>query len=498
MAGILGRLWSAIAGGAAPAARRNAGRGARAKYDGASHGRRTASWQRNAFDPNAELHPAALIALRGVARDMVRNNAHAASAAWKLAQYLVGPGISYEVRRNGKIDIELMKLARRHFGSTKCDAEGRNNLYGLQLQAAHTMVISGEVLARRRWRRRSDGLPLPFAIQLLEPDWMNMQLSMPQQNGGMRLQGIELDAIGRRVGYWLWSRHPGSPLPLSLETTMVPAEDMLHCYRMHRPGALHGETWFAPVIQRLKDFGEFEDAQLVRQNIAACFAAFRIGDPDGDPTAAIDSNGQENEEEPNNTTLEPGIIEELPPGTSMEFAEPPGVDGYEPYSRVSLHAIAAGIGIPYEVMTGDLSSVSFISGRLGRLDFKQAVATWHTSTLIPQLCEPIGQWFIDALEMAGIDVAEVEVLWTPPRFPMMSPETEIPANRDAVRSGQATLSGLARERGEDPVLFLEEWKADAEMLDELGLTFDSDPRKVTAVGNAVQLSHDQLHGKGSK
>jgi len=472
--------------------------GARAEYDGASWGRRTESWRRNGRDSNAELHPAAIMALRGIAREITRNNPYAANGAAKLAQYMVGSGIRFHVYRNGVKDKELTAKAREHFESTACDADGRCNLYGLQLLSAQTMVVSGEVLMRRRWRRKRDNLPAPFQMQVLEPDWMQMMTTVPLVGGGVRIQGIEFDAIGRRTGYWLWSRHPGSVLPLGLDIKLCPAEDIAHIYRTHRPGAVHGESWFAPVIVRIKDFGEFEDAQLVRQKIAACFAAFRIGDPDGDPAATRDSNGQPLDNDPSSFAIEPGVIEDLPPGSTVEFAEPPGVGDYEPYSRVSRQAIAVGLGMPYEVLTGDLSNVSFISGRIGRLDFKQAIETWQDTILIPQMCEPAGRWLIDAWEMQGLDVSGVTVRWSPPRFPMMSPETEVPATRDAIRSGQKTVSSAARERGEDPDDFLDEWEADAKELDRRGLIFDSDPRHVTAVGNPVApMSPSEMSKRGN-
>ena len=510
MAGLLSRLWNAAfpmldqPGGVKTPMRGAPRKSAspvywRAEYDGASFGRRTNSWNRNGRDSNAELNPAVIMALRGIARDVVRNNPHAANAASKLAQYMIGGGIRFQVYRNSQQDKDLTARARAHFESTACDAEGRHNLYGLQLQVAHTMVTSGELLVRRRWRRKADRLPLPFQLQVLEPDWMNMLMSEPLPGGGMRIQGVNFDAIGRRTGYWLWSRHPGSVLPLSLETKLVPAEDIAHVYRTHRPGAVHGESWFAPVIARIKDFGEYEDAQLVRQKIAACFAAFRIGDPDGDPPDTLDSNGNSLDIEPNNFALEPGMIEDLPPGSSMEFADPPGVDGYEPYSRVSLQTVAAGLGLPYEVLSGDLSNVSFISGRLGRLDFKQAIESWQNLVLIPQLCEPAGRWLLDAFEMQGIDIEGVTVRWSPARFAMMSPETEIPATRDAIRSGQQTISGAARERGDDPEEFLAELAADFERIHELGLTLDCDPSVVTAVGNPVApMTPNQMSSKGNE
>ena len=113
---------------------------ARAEYDGASYSRRTESWRRNGRDSNAELHPAAILALRGIAREICRNNAYGANTKLKLAQYLVGNGIRFHVYRNGVKDKALTQLARDHFESTACDADGRSNLYGLQLIAAQTCV----------------------------------------------------------------------------------------------------------------------------------------------------------------------------------------------------------------------------------------------------------------------------------------------------------------------------------------------------------------------
>lgn len=468
---------------------------ARNEYEGASYSRRTTGWRRSGRDANAELHPAAMQALRGIARDIVRNNPYGARGEAKLAEYMVGAGITFQIYRNGVVDKPLTKLARAHFDSTACDPAGQLNLYGLQLQAARTLITSGEVILRRRWRRNSDGLPVPFQIQVLEPDYFNTALSGPTQQGGKRVQGIEFDAIGRRVGYWLYSGHPGAVIPSSLETKLIPASEIAHCYRADRPEMVHGATWFAPVIVRIKDFGDYEDAQLVRQKIASCFTVFKVGSPDVEP--AVDSNGDEIDLPPSLTAVEPGIIETLEPGEDVKFADPPGVDGYEPYSRVSLQAISVGLGAPYEIISGDLSNVSFISGRLGRLDFKTSIESWQWTMLLPQLCYPIGQWFLDAVQMAGGDIDGVEVRWTPPSFPMMSPETEIPATRDAIRSGQQTISGAARARGEDPDVFLEEWAADAARLDALGLVFDSDPRRVTAVGNPVApMTPEQMNQRG--
>lgn len=457
----------------------------RAEYDGATFGRRAAGWKRRGTDANAELNPRVQAALRGIAHQMVRNNPYAESGVRGLANYMVGTGITFQIYRDGVVDLELTKLAREHFDTTACDAEGRNNLYGLQLVAARSIVEGGASVARRRWRRARDKLPVPFQIQLLEPDYIDMSKQGPTSDGGHAVFGIQFDVLGKRSGYWLYSGHPGSTQYNALSSKQIDAADIAHVYRVDRPEQQHGATWFAPVILRMNDFGDYEDAQLVRQKIAACYVGFRIGSAEGSEPTEVDSNGAPIEADPLLEQFEPGIIEDAEPGSTFEFSSPPQVEGFGEYSSVSLHGISAGLGVPYEVMTGNMKDVSFISGRLRRLDFRRDVQTWQWQMLIPQLCEPAGRWFLEAAALAGKDVTGCAFKWTPPKFEMMDPATEVPATRDAIRAGLMTISQAAEERGEDPDVFLAQWAADAKKLDALGLIFDSDPRKVTQVGNSV-------------
>lgn len=186
--------------------------------------------------------------------------------------------------------------------------------------------------------------------------------------------------------------------------------------------------------------------------------------------------------------IEPGTFQYGRPGEEVTFSSPPGVDGYADYTKVSLRAIAAGLGVPYEALTGDLSNVNFSSGRMGWLEYQRSLAAWQWTMFIPQFCGAISAWMIDALEFVGENVAGVTVRWTPPGREMINPSDEVKASRDAIRAGGKTISQWARERGEDPDTFLAEAIADFKKLDELGLVFDCDPRRVTAVGNPAEAA----------
>lgn len=476
---ILDRVFGAVAPERALARERarlklSALRDVRAQYDGAAHSRRTQGWRRTNRDANYELLGAAQV-LAATARDMVRNNPYAERAVSAIASDLVGTGITFEVQRNGVPDETLSALARAHLETTACDPEGRHNIYGLQLLAARTVVESGASLARYRPRYRRDGLPVPFQIQMIEPDQLDAGRNGLLERGRL-VSGIEFDALGARKAYWTFPDHPGAMVAAGMIATPVPAADMIHVFRTDRPGQQHGASWFAPVILSMRDFAEYQDGQLLRQKIAGSWAVFRIGMEGDEGDAAEDGDRAD--------FIEPGMIEDLPNGADVKFANPPGVEGYADFTKISVRTFATGMNLPYDIF-GDLEGVNFSSGRIGRIQYNRQLDSWTWNMLIPQFCDGVGAWFFRAARQLGHDVTGCTMVWTPPRREMLDMATEGPAIRDMVRSGLMDPETAIRERGENPDTVLANWARWAAKVDAAGLIFDCDPRRVTQVGNAL-------------
>lgn len=450
-------------------------------YDAAKRAKRSQTWRLGGEDANAAGR-ANLAPMRSITRDLVRNNPHARRGVDAIVANVVGAGILPQVKglaRKKQKDVE--KLLRRHMQTPAIDADGLNTLAGLQALVMRTVVVSGEVIVRRRWRRSTDGLPLPFQLQVIEPDFLDTMKDGPQSNGNVAVQGVEFDKLGRRVAYWLFSEHPGTLSSYKMpESKRVPAEDVAHIFLADRPGQARGVTWFAPVILKMRDFADYGDAQLVRQKIAACFAAFVTGDPDAEQEIAGEDSATGKPIE----SFEPGMIEYLAPGQSVEFSNPPSVSDYESFQVATLHEIAAGLNIPYTVMTGDLSQVNFSSGRMGWLEFGRMIDQWRSLMLEPLLLWRVSRWLSDALLVGkGIKDPDLEIDWVAPRREMIDPEKEIRASQQAVRSGFSSRSYEQRRFGFDPEDLEEEIAADNERADQLELVFDSDPRKTAAQGS---------------
>lgn len=88
------------------------------------------------------------------------------------------------------------------------------------------------------------------------------------------------------------------------------------------------------------------------------------------------------------------MIEYLAPGKDVKFATPSTAGGYAEYMRVQLHAIAAGVGLTYELLTGDLSQVNYSSIRAGLLEFRRRMEALQWQLLVPGLCQPVWQRFV--------------------------------------------------------------------------------------------------------
>src|SRR3990172_7098954 len=198
-------------------------------YEAATIGRRTQGWRRPIGDANAVIGPA-VGRVRAVVRDLARNNPHARRGIRTIANHVVGWGI---VPKPNPANVKAAQAWKAWAGSTACDADGRNDFYGLQKLIMRTVVESGEVLVRRRIRRPEDDLPIPLQLQVLDPDYLDTLKTERGQNGRMVIHGVEFDALGRRAAYWLFPEHPGSANPFTNAgaSRPIPAESILHIYK---------------------------------------------------------------------------------------------------------------------------------------------------------------------------------------------------------------------------------------------------------------------------
>ena len=448
----------------------------RRSYDGAKKGRRTSDWLTLSTSANAETLYV-LEDLRNRARDLVRNNPYADKAVRSYASNLVGTGIIPRLKKDKK-SPNLAPLWKKF--AKKCDFDEDTDFYGLQSLAARALFESGECLIVRKNVPSSYNLDIPLQIQVLEPDFLDGKKNQNVlDNGGYIIQGIEFNQAGKKVAYWMFDRHPGDMGKCSA-SKRIEAKWVIHLFEKKRPGQVHGVTSFASAMLRMKDLADYDDAELFSKKIQACFTGF-VTTMDGEPGMVETENDAKSGER--SEKFDPGTMTYLKPGEDIKFGTPEVSNTYPAYMRVVLHAIAAGLGLTYELLTGDLSQANYSSIRAGLIEFRRYMEAIRWQIMVPKMCEGVRDWFIEAAIASGkLPDADYSTEWTPPRFESVDPVKDFTALLIAVRGGFMSLPQAIGSQGEDTETILNEIAETNKMLDALGIVLDSDPRNVAKTG----------------
>ena len=390
----------------------------RAKYDAAGTGRRMAGWNPPSQGPNKALE--GLQRVRNRARDVSSNDWSGESGIQKWTTSLIGIGITPRFHRvtNKARKIAITDLYNDFVA--KSDADCVLNLYGQQTLIVRSWLDAGEVFIRRRARFADEGLPVPLQIQVIEAEFVPL-LDADTYTGmpaGNRIRsGIELDKRGRRVAYWLHKDHPGDGLSLTITDGMlvrVPAADICHVFEQKRPGQLRGVSMLVPVLNRLKNIENYDDATLTRQQLANLVVGFITrgipepgADDDIDPLTNLPIASGESSPL---MGMQPGILQELDDGQKMEWSNPPEAGTtYSDYMRTQHMGTAAAAGIPYEIFSGDIINVSDRTLRVIINEFRRFNEQRQWQIIIPQFCQPVVEWFAQAAVLAGkIDQSEYD------------------------------------------------------------------------------------------
>jgi lambda family phage portal protein len=315
----------------------------------------------------------------------------------------------------------------------------------------------------------------------MDADQIDPQLTRTTAGQAKILAGIEFDAAGQRVGYHAFKERPGLPLALTsfLDTVRLPAADVVHLFNPLVIGQVRGISWFAPVLLRLHDYDAAIDAQLMRQKISALFAGF-IYDANGE---AAGFTGEQKGQDILESGLEPGTLKVLPNGKQIVFSDPADL-GAEAigFLKVTAHEIAAGLGIPYEMMTGD---ANYSSMRSGEIKFRRRVEALQYHVLDYKFCRPIWRRFVTTAVLSGVlDAPGFERDPEPylskrsitPRFEGVDAAKDMQADLDSLAGGLMSPRQAAAARGYDLEVLYREISEDRALAESMGLSFNVAPK----------------------
>jgi lambda family phage portal protein len=298
-------------------------------------------------------------------------------------------------------------------------------------------------------RATEDGGLVPV---MLDPAQIDPALTRPLDGGARIEQGIELGPDGDVRAYHVLREVPGTGFA-PYETVRIPAADMLHCYDPLFPGQVRGLSWLAPVLLKLADRDALADALLMQAKVGALLTGF-VRDPEGGAAGFAGEGGAAGAL---NVALEPGAMRILPPGADVSFSpQPQGLRDATAFLAATDREIAAGAGLTYEQLTGDLGAANYSSARVGLLDFRRRAEALQRHRIEGQVLRPLWRRWIDVQTLAGLIPADPmaqadhrAVRFIGPGFDWIDPEAQVAAEVLAMQNGLKSREEIVAARGRD-------------------------------------------------
>lgn len=396
----------------------------------------SASWKR--FAPEARMGRTALETIqaapasRSKARYFVSNEAHASAGVNALATYLWGPG-AVPAHSNAELVTAFLQWW------DECDADGRTNFGGLIRLAIQAMVVDGESFIV--FRQRAEGLRL----QLMPAEQVDESLTRELGGGAFIAAGIEFNAAGERVAYWIRPFLPTQQFETWAPPVRVDARDVLHLMRPDGIGQIRGVSWLAPIMLKLADLGLLSDALLKNFQVAALNSVYLI-DKDSTPVAPFSGT---KDGDALDVSLEPGAARILRGNWDMHANTPQQAQQSVEFMTAMIEEIAAGLGVPAFMVSGNVSRANYSSLRAALITFKASLEALQFNVIVPQLLAPVWtRWTLTRL-LRGDESGGEAPEWRFPAMPEADPYKALQAVKLALDSKLMSRREAIAQRGEE-------------------------------------------------
>ena len=457
---------------------------AQKRYAGATMGRRGSSFLPGASSANASIGPH-LHTLRQRSREMVRDHWAFGRILDVTVAHAVGTGINV-VPDNGSDKVDRAVRGVFDEWAASADVTGELNFDAQMALAVRSMLEGGESLIRFIDLPSSHPRRVKLALQLWEGDIIDTSVDGTIRNQSARL-GVELGSYGERRGYWMYEDYPNERVSVSTKSFMRPRSEVVHLYKTLRPGQMRGVPVFAPVLMQARDLADLMDAVIMKAKIEACFAGFITKNGEGPLDPLTQQQAGQSGIRERVTEMAPGMLVDLEPGEDIKFGTPAnGGNFFEPSYNATLYAMAAGAGITYDQLTGDLRQANYSSLRAGKIEFRRLIEQLQWLTLIPNLYQRVTTQFANRAVLSGALPARTRdgYRWkyvTPANEPI-DPKKDLEADIMAVRSGRVSPQEFISQYGRDWREVVDDFGSFLDLIDKKGLMFDIDPRKMSQSG----------------
>lgn len=475
-------------------------------WSGADSGRLNADWTPWTYSADYEAKYY-LRFLRARARELVRNNPHAAGFMKSLADNIVGPdGIMLQAKNTAGDGRTLLRSVNQEiergwkaWGEPEiCSADGRLSWVDFQRLFVTTLAMDGEVIVRRL---RGFDNAFGYALQFIDADLLDETYNVgAMPNGNEIRMGVEIDPYNRPVAYHFWSRYLLDGSGRTRERTRIAAEEIIHCFAQYRANQTRGVTWFAPALTRMHQI----DGYAVSELVAARTSAAKMGWIVNKSAEAIQAyTAPAAGEKLRIMDVEPGLISELKPGQEFQQFDPthPSTT-FDAFEGAALRAVSRAFNVSVLTFTGDLRNANFSSMRAGLLPERDGYRC--VQGFIATHCHRIvfRDWLSMALLADAISLdARVSsdyrtVVWKGRGWKWVSPVDDLKAAKLEIDLGLNSRTHLAAEQGRDFEETVDELADEQDYAAEQDVDVSGNqisgvnPTSVSPEGNADETNQD--------
>lgn len=413
-----------------------------------------------------------------------------------IANNAVGSMGLYPQAATGDAELDAQINDLVHGSMDGVDAGREISLAESQSQFIRELGCGGEVLTNTPIVDAFRGHERGPAIELIDGDLIPLTLtgeldSADHVTGILRgagaftggkpfiRQGVQFDAMGRRVGYHVYKVHPNDgflgvglagPFIDPESMRMLPAQQAVLGFRPRRLGQVRGVPWIVSTTSVAREEDAFREAFLALARVAASLSAFVTGYT---PPPGAANNGLVGERRADSPfrdiggtpydRLDPGMIGLLPPGADIKIMSanlPPPTFA----STVELmhRRMAAGMGVSYAVLARDYSKATFSATRAESLEDRKGYRVIQMRRI---WTEHTGPWYrakIDwallsgrlkiSREFAARMAVNRRVIYkcnvVTPGWEWVNPQQEASAAEIELRIGSGTLAQICGQKGE--------------------------------------------------
>ena len=305
------------------------------------------------------------------------------------------------------------------------------NLHGADLlrMCVRNFWTCGEYFFKMEADRAATGIR--FRLAPVRPDRVAGPLGKVGDEN--HVLGITFDTHGRPRTYYV-------------DETPVPADQMIHGFRLTEEDQARGFPWAATILDTLADLREYDVQVLDAAKAAADHALILVAKH---PDAPYIENNEEIE------IRRRRIMHAVPGWEPMQVQAQQPAAQYVEYRRERLAELGRPVSMPLMLVRLTAESHNYSSARMDKELFHAAVRTIQaglTHTLLNRCVEAVRREGTLRMKLRPLpgDTQTVRYAWTWPAPPHVDPAKEATAERMRLENGTLAWEDAAAAHGQDP------------------------------------------------